>query len=548
MSTSLWESICKQWPLSQMPLKSPDSFGVMIREYQVELLECCISEDTRDQSVAFLNNASAYAFVQHTTTSQEDVVDKSIDKKNDNQQQKQQVLPSPPASPTDTCTDKHSDVLLILDDIRVAYCWFIGTKKQLPIPQVLQLIKEVDVKGSLKATKASIAPIAVERVHHIKPKNGTMSHSGKVFELQIYPSHVLLYLLPKRRSSLLFNCCPSSRQSADDSKRSLLFEWALDEDYDLFAYPTFPRTLEIRLFSKQCVLLVDCPSKQVRDGLCAFKTSKKLSNLSIQPRMNTVKVARKDCKWLKLLGEDSIPCMAYRFSRGVHGSGLSCLMNARLIKNCARPYLALVINREETGTLLIQMRLATLIDFNAIHQKPMATNNDKRTFHPRLIVGGVNESKGEPEMWTFKFTCAADLEAVDRIYRLWVKRLGTEDNEDGQAFLDTMTGVDGKQPKMGAVVVNNRDASMCMQVYSDFSSARYVVVGHTNTERESGGGVYRVQYKLFDTEGTMLEGFVEVADAEAYRNLKVYTSRFILQNDPRMVSKKALEWLKSSQI
>ena len=41
----------------------------------------------------------------------------------------------------------------------------------------------------------------------------------------------------------------------------------------------------------------------------------------------------------------------------------------------------------------------------------------------------------------------------------------------------------------------------------------------------------------------MVEGFVEVADVKSYRNLKVYTCRFILQDYPRMISKRALEWL-----
>ena len=46
---------------------------------------------------------------------------------------------------------------------------------------------------------------------------------------------------------------------------------------------------------------------------------------------------------------------------------------------------------------------------------------------------------------------------------------------------------------MGVIVVNIWDASMRKQVYSDFSSARYPVGGHTNTERNSIDGLYCVQ-------------------------------------------------------
>ena len=102
-----------------------------------------------------------------------------------------------------------------------------------------------------------------------------------------------------------------------------------------------------------------------------------------------------------------------------------------------------------------------------------------------------------------------------------------------------MTGVDGKQPKPGAIIVHNRDASLCLHVFSEFTSVRYVVIGNSRIS-----GDLRIGFRFYDAEATSLEGFVDLADTEAYRNLKMYSSRFILQNEPRMISHKALDWLK----
>jgi hypothetical protein len=421
-------------------------------------------------------------------------------------------------------------ILLVLTDINLISQWIIKLKKTSQVPQLIQLIGGSNVKESYEKTKLAQIPITIETVHHLRAQRGTqIRKSGKNFQLQVFPNHILLYLIPNKKTSPLNSCLPL--QSNEDHQ-PILFEWSNWENYDFFPYPISETALEIRFLSKECVILVECKNKNIRDFLCKFKDTKEQKNV-INWKSIVAVADIKATKWIKKIEET--PCIAYRFSQGVHSTGVNCTLNINLIGDICSNSNAfksgqfhLLANREETGTLIIQMKLASLIDFNPVTN----VNGNKQTF--KLVLGGINEVKGEPEMWTIKLSCQSDLESIDQFYRLWVQRLTRSiDIERDHIYLETVLSIGGKKYP-GALTFSNQNGSCCLECFTSQSSLRFVIIGYTRT----------TILDLYNKEGKIEKGIIDLPHSNAFRDAELFMKRFIMQNDPDLISHMALKWLK----
>ena len=427
-------------------------------------------------------------------------------------------------------------ILLTLDRINLVSGWILGLKRTSPVPQLIRLVSGNDVEDVFNKVKRAQTPIANEMVHHLRArKASSLRRSGRHFQLQLYHGHVLLYLLPKKKTSPISSCFPFL--TTEESKPVLL-EWSVNENYDFFPYPVSETALEIRFLSKGCVMLVECKNKDIRNFLCKFKDSRNLTPTPFQvlASAGTAAAEIKTTKWIKMIGE--IPCIAYRFSQGIHSSGINCALNVKLIvdnHSKAKAYKSgqfyLIANREETGTLMIQMNMPSLIDFN-----PITNNLNGQKQNHRLVLGGVNDVKGEPEMWTFKLSCQSDLELIAHFYRLWVQRVAKSlESEGDQVFLDTILAV-GVKKYSGALVLSNRNGSCCIECFTEESNHRFVVIGYSQKI---------TALNLYTKDAKTVKGILDIAHQAALREIDLFMRRFMLQNDPELISPMAMNWLNS---
>ena len=536
MSHALEELIIKHWPFQADDL-TRFNLSIIIQR-QVNLLERLIEAKLKNESQQLEAFISGVQNLLYVIKSRKNYVPRLVTITN-RQGDKDGILSDIPSSSEqrgkalgDVDCELVDSILLVLDGVNLVSKWILGLKKTSPVPQLVQLTRGNDVEDTYERTKKAQMPIVIETVYHLRARKASrMRRSGKHFQLHVYHNHILLYLLPRKKTSPLGSCFPFL---AVEERKPLLLEWSANDNYDLFPYPTSETALEIRFLSKQCVMLVECKNRDIRDFLCKFKGAKNLPSIpSLQALIGSPVADIKTTKWMKIISE--IPCIAYRFSQGIHSSGINCVLNIKLIgdnqlkaKNCKSGHFHLVANREETGVLMIQMNMSSLIDFNLV----TSSNSQKQTY--KLVLGGINDVKGEPEMWTFKLSCNSDLELIEHFYKRWINRLSKSlELEGDRIYLDTLLSVGGKKYP-GALVLSNRNGSCCMECFTEESRIKFVVIGISQTTKLD---------LYMRGEVKVEKGVVEFSNQEAHNDFVVFMKRFMLQNDPELVSLMAMNWL-----